>query len=377
MPTVSIGPLAGVFVDRWDKRRTMITADLIRFGLMAALSLVPTVGTQLPTTIRLGAIYTVIMLATVCSTFFGPAQIGLLGSVVPPEERTRAASLSQLSVYLGLMLGPPLAAPLLFGLGPAWGLAVNAASFLVSAIAVRAIAARAPGAPKAAAGVRGVLRDFVSGLRFIAKQRVLRALLVSIFMVVSGAGALNALGVFFFQSNLHAPVRLYGFVAASVAVGALAGAALTAILASRIDPPRLFSGSVIALGLAIVVYSRMTALLPALLVALLVGFPEVAVNIAVTPILPAVTPAELVGRVSATLMPTSILAQIGSVALSGYFASTLLRDLHAQVLGVQVGTYDAIFGVASLLIVASGVYATVSMRRRTVAPSAEAALQPP
>ena len=80
----------------------------------------------------------------------------------------------------------------------------------------------------------------------------------------------------------------------------------------------------------------MTALLPALLVALLVGFP--AVDIAVTPILLAATPAELVGRVSATLMPTSSLAQIGSVALSGYLASTLLRDLPTQVLGVQVGT---------------------------------------
>jgi MFS transporter len=153
VPTVSIGPLAGVSVDRWDKRRTMIAADLIRFGLMA-LILVPTVGTQLPTAIRLGAIYTVIVLATVCSTFFGPAQIGLLGSVAPPERRTRAASLSQLSVYLGLVLGPPLAAPLLFGLGPAWGLAVNAASFVVSSIAMRAIAARAPGAPEAVAGVR-------------------------------------------------------------------------------------------------------------------------------------------------------------------------------------------------------------------------------
>lgn len=62
---------------------------------------------------------------------------------------------------------------------------MHPASFLVSAIAVRAIAARAPGAPEAVAGVRGVLRDFLLGLRFIAKQRVLRALLVSIFMVVT------------------------------------------------------------------------------------------------------------------------------------------------------------------------------------------------
>ncbi|HEX6507604.1 MAG TPA: MFS transporter, partial [Chloroflexota bacterium] len=77
IPTVLLGPVAGAFVDRWDKRRTMIWMDGIRAGLIVLLvpltGLVPGMG-SVPVGWQLTSIYAVVLLATTCSLFFGPSR---------------------------------------------------------------------------------------------------------------------------------------------------------------------------------------------------------------------------------------------------------------------------------------------------------------
>ena len=82
-----------------------------------------------------------------------------------------------------------------------------------------------------------------------------------------------------------------------------------------------------------------------------------AVNTAVTPLLLAVTPQELIGRVASVIQPVQQLAAIGSMAVAGFLASTALRGFHGTVGGLHFGTYDTISAVAGLLFIAGGLAA--------------------
>ncbi len=137
LPTVLVGPLAGVFVDRWDKRRTLLRMDLLRAALILLLVPLPLMsGHGLAPARQAAIIYGVVILATICGQFFTPARRALLGDIVAEPERARASSLQQVTMNTAVIIGPPLATPLFFGLGVEWALTVNAASFVLCAIGV-------------------------------------------------------------------------------------------------------------------------------------------------------------------------------------------------------------------------------------------------
>jgi len=147
VPTVAVGPLPGVFVDRWDPRRTMLWSDAIRAvlvgGGLVALPLLPS-GT-LPVPVELAVVYAAIVCNTVVSRFFVPARFTIIADLVPEHKQSRASSITQATGAAAGIIGPPLAAPLLFTAGVEWALALNALSFVFSFAVIRSV--RAPAAP--------------------------------------------------------------------------------------------------------------------------------------------------------------------------------------------------------------------------------------
>jgi MFS family permease len=424
--TLLVGPPAGVFVDRWDRRRTMMGADLVRAGLVGALTAVAFLpdGT-LPDGTVLAAVYTTVFLETAAAQFFNPARFALIGEVVGPADRARAAGIGQATQAIASIAGPPLAAPLLFAVGVRWALLVNAGSFLVSFAAVRGVRrgaeqesereadqqggqraehkadrraareaeqqagqeagphaadARGGATPVAADAVAGVASqglswraEFGAGLRLVAGSRVVLALLVSVALATVGTGALNSLNVFFVTGNLHAASRWYGTLEMALGFGLVGGALVAAAVAERLGAHRVFAGGLALTGLGLVVYSRLTGLGPALVTLALVGVPLAALNTALTPVLLSAVPQSHLGRVIAVINPVQQLAWLVGVAVSGWLASTALRGLDADVAGVHLGPIDTIFTAAGLLVAAGGGYAAAAMRgMRPAAPEAGA-----
>ena len=359
IPTLVIGPLAGVFVDRADKRRMMIATDGVRASLIAFL-LVSTgvVGGFHPSIqVQLASIYVVVFLTAAATQFFGPARIALVRDVVPEDARPRAQSLSQVNASVSTIIGPPLAVPTLFVLGIQWALVANALSFLISLGLVALVRPPAQQADATPAGTPSFMRELREGFQFAGRNVVVRTLLVSLFIVMLGGGALNALDIFFVINNLGTSANLYGFVGAAMGVGVLVGAVLAGGLAGRIGLNRMYWMSLVSFGVFLLVYARLTSFIAALILLFVVGFPQAAVNVAAAPILMGATPRELLGRVFSLVQPISATASILSTAGAGFLATSVLANLHAQVGPVRIGTYDTIFSVAGLLILAGGVYA--------------------
>jgi hypothetical protein len=249
--------------------------------------------------------------------------------------------------------------------GPALALGFDAATFAASftlILFVRVVSQRS-----ATSQERSFRRELLEGLRFFVSSRVLMTILSVGVIIMLGAGALNALDVFFVIGNLHASASLYGALDAGLGVGALAGAVLAAAFAERLGLTRTFWISSLLAGLAMVVYSRMTSFLPAFVLLVLAGVPIAALNVTVQPLILLATPQRLIGRVTAVLGPAISLASMLSMAAAGYLDSTLLRHFHARLFGVHLGPVDTIFSAGGLLALAGGLYAWSMFSRRSPA----------
>ena len=199
VPAVAIGPFCGVFIDRWNRRRTMLAADAARtLVLIAALVPLafPSVAGQVPRTGQLGLVYVLVAAAACFSQFFGPSRFAMLGAIVRKADLPKASGFLQSTSYTAAIIGPPLAAPLFVVAGPQWALIIDALSFAVSFTTIwlmRDTATPAATASETPAGRAGYWREFGAGLRFFATSPVLLAVAIGIFVALLGSGALNTL----------------------------------------------------------------------------------------------------------------------------------------------------------------------------------------
>lgn len=366
LPVLLFGPIAGVFVDRWDKRRTMLWMDALRatlFLILLAITessfLLP--GSHISVLGELGAIYTIVFLSNLCSQLFGPARTALISDLVPDAHRSQATSLSQISRSLVMLLAPALAPIIFLILGAQVALLFNAISFLCSFVLLLAIRV-----PKAASSSEPgkpphFWHEFIDGISFSFRNRFLQAIIITAGLLMFGASALNTLNVFFALENLHVQIGLFGLLETAQGVGAILGSVLGVMFTRRLGLVRTIVLSLFIAGLGVVVYSRLTNFIPALCISVIIGALAAALDVASMPLLLRITPRSYIGRTMAALGPFSGMMEISGSFLAGYLASDLLLHLHLQVLGTTFGAIDTIFAAAGVIIIASALYALVRM----------------
>ncbi len=363
---VFVGPVAGVFVDRWNRRRTMLGSEVIRGALVAVLIMVMLLPQHsMPTWAWLAVIYTIVFAVNATGQFFNPARFTAIADIVPDEaDRAKAFGLGQATQATAGIIGPPLAAPLLFVFSVEWALLLNALSYVVSYIAIRSVhfpdrdnrTASDPSGPRPK-----WITEFVAGLRMFAGNRFLVALLTIAVMAQLGTGAMNALDIYFVTENLHVNPSLYGFMSAAFGIGAITGALLSGSIVKILGARNSVWLGLIAGGVMVVLYSRQTAFGFGLLVYFLIAVPIAALNSGISPLMIAVTPREFLGRMSAVFQPINQAASTVSVLTAGVLASTAMRHFHTTIGGIHFGRIDTIFTVAGMLIVIAGTYGAFTL----------------
>jgi MFS family permease len=276
LPQLLLGALGGVFADRWDRRRTMIVADLLLAAGLLPLLLVHGAG-------QVWLVFVVLVWEGIVAQFLTPAEQAVLPTLVPDEALVTAnatgGQVQNLSRLAGSAMGGVIAA--VGGIG-AVALA-DAASFVLSAALIALIhaparAARGAGSPgsigSTIAAVRGELGD---GLRRSVRHRVVRALTVFILVTAVGEGIMSTLYAPFVRHVLHGSSQAYGVVAAVQAVGGIVGGLLAASVGHRVSPAKLLGWGAVAFGavdLAIFLYPLgYIAVWPAALGMIVAGIP--------------------------------------------------------------------------------------------------------
>src|SRR5829696_3077139 len=134
LPLALLGPLSGVFVDRWPLKPTLVGSDLIRAGLVLLLFV----------TTSMWQIYAVMCALSCVSSFFGPAQSVTIRSHVPAHGLISANALMQMAMLGARVVGPAAAGALVAAFGPRICYAVDFVSFLVSAALIGSVAILRP-----------------------------------------------------------------------------------------------------------------------------------------------------------------------------------------------------------------------------------------
>ncbi|MFJ6135224.1 MFS transporter [Kitasatospora sp. NPDC092286] len=370
-----VGPVAGVFVDRWDKRATMLRTEVVRGGLVAVLAAVSFLPAgDLPIGVWLGLIYGTVLVLNAASQFFAPARFSVIAELVTGEaDRARAAGIAQATGQTAWIIGPPLAAPLLFTVGLQWALLFNAVSYLVSYIAIRSVDARpAPAAGRDRPGAErpGLVKEFTAGVRFFAGSRFLVALLLLAVIGQFGIGALGTLNVFFATRNLDVSARLYGYLGMAMGIGGILGALGSGRVVQWIGARRTTWMGLLVSGTLLVLYSRQVVFPAAVALLFVFAVPLTMLNTAMSPLLLAAAPREFRGRVVAVFYPATQLASMLAAVVSGWLASNGLRDFSGSVAGLRFGPIDTILTTAGVVIVLSGVYARIALPVTDTAPAA-------
>ncbi len=360
-----VGPLSGVFVDRWNRRTTMLRTEVVRIvivGALAVLSFLPV--RSLPVAAWLGCIYVVVFAVNGAGQFFNQSRFVVIGDVVDsPEDRARAAGIGQATAGAVSIIGPPLAAPLLITIGLQWALLFNALTYVVSYVMIRSVNLPEGAAAPESGDRPGPWQDFRRGLRWFAGNRYMKRILYGFVIASLGAGSLTSVMVFFLTNNLHSPAKLLGFVDMCFGIGAIAGALVSARLVRMMGARRMIWLGMLIGGAFVLILARQTTFVGGAVLFAAISVPTIAYNTALTPVLLKHTPKEYLGRMQSVLMPVLQLASITSVLVSGLLASTALRSLHAHVAGITIGPYDTIFTASGLLIVIAALYMLVALPR--------------
>jgi MFS family permease len=360
-----VGPVAGVFVDRWNRKSTMMRTEVIRAVMvvgLTGLSFVPV--RDLPVWLWLAAVYLVVFVLNAAGQFFSPARFATTGDVVHGEEdRARAVGLAEATTSAAGILGPPIAAPLLFTLGFQWALAANAASYVVSYLAIRFLRLTPephPPAP-AGAGETSLHAEFSVGLRLFARNRFLVTLLTVTMICQCGTGAITTLNVFFVTRDLHASSQLFGVAETVMGAGFIVGALAAGRMVRWIGARALTWSGLLATGVLAAGYALQRSFPAGLVMLAIYAMPIAMLNTAVAPLLLDAVPREYLGRAMAVFNPVNQLASMVSVVLSGWLTSTVLRSFRASFAGITLNSVSLIFVIAGGLIFVSGIRAFAAL----------------
>ncbi|MEU9147701.1 MFS transporter [Streptomyces sp. NPDC048349] len=297
---IGTGIFAGYVVDRVDRRRLMIVCDLLRAALFCA---VPVVWWACGP--RIWLLYALTALATVLTTLFDVAYVTAVPQLVRAEDLTAANGRLMGTFAVGTLLGPVAAGSLAATVGAERALAVDGATFLVSAASLAWVRFGKPAEGGGAGGgeraepAAGVLREvFVVGFRFLWTHPLLRPLTVLLTLLTFVTMGATDLMIYRVQEDLGRTPTTVGYVIAVSGTGVVA-AALTAGRLRRtfgFGPCWLASVAMIGIAVAVTGASRSVPVIAALAAVFMFGV--TLAGVCSMTLRQEVTPDHLLGRVT-------------------------------------------------------------------------------
>ena len=272
LPAVFLGPLAGVIADKFDRRKLMVVADILRGALYISIALYQ----------NYYWLYGATILVECITLFWSPAKEASVPNLVPKEKLEAANQVSLLAAYgtapiaaalfsvLALITGGLTALfPFLNGNTTVTALYINALSFFYTAWIVY----RMDEIPKGAASAKGgdnIAKSLLEGWRFVSQSKIVRGLIVGMVGAFMAAGAVIGLARTF-VSDLGGGDAAYGVLFGAVFTGLATGIAFGPRVLSQFSRRRLFGAALAIAGFFLVSLALITNLVLAVMVTLILG----------------------------------------------------------------------------------------------------------
>ena len=279
LPAVFLGPIAGVIADRFDRRRLMVSVDVMRAGLYISIPIVHTYFW----------LYTAMILVECLTLFWSPAKEASVPNLVPRDKLENANQVSLLAAYgtapiaailfsLLTLLSGAIAAisPLLPSNSVDIALYINAISFLFAAWTIRGLKEIPKGSASKASKDENVGQSLIQGWKSVSESKIIRGLIIGMVGAFSAAGAVIGLARTF-VGDLGGGDAAYGVLFGSVFTGLAIGIAFGPKVFAQFSRRRLFGASLTTSGVFLVLLALISNLvLSVIIVAILGAFSGIA-----------------------------------------------------------------------------------------------------
>jgi MFS family permease len=338
LPIAVLGILAGVFVDRWPLKPTMIASDLSRAGLCLLLLLAHNVW----------GFYAALAAISVVSSFFGPAQGVAIRSAVPLHGLRAANALMQQVLFLARIAGPAVAALLVSTFGATSCYWADAASFAASACLIASVALSRPAEMAAKVildpvdkeeekGVAKVWADMKQGVNFIVHHAGLLFVILALASGMFVIGCFGPLIAVYVRDILHGSTKVFGAASAMIGLGILCGINVLNAFGKGIRNTVLVYSGLGGMALGLVLLTLLGFVWSTILGNFVIGFSVAGIIIPAQTMIQQETPPALMGRVGSTVMSTVFTGQILGLVASGQLAQYLgVRQVFAICAGMLV-----------------------------------------
>jgi DHA3 family tetracycline resistance protein-like MFS transporter len=331
LPSVLLVLVGGVFADRYDRRKLMVSADLVRAAALGAIAILSASGV-----LELWHIAALVVFVGAGDAFFNPASTAFLPDVVPDEDLAAANAVAGMYRPVMIrMIGPAAGGLVVAAFGPAPAFAIDAGSFVLSAIAVWSIRTRPRPKGVVDHSLRATIAEVAEGFRYTRSQPWIWATLLSaMFSLLIFIGPIEVLVPFVIKNKLALGPESLGLIFAFGGIGS----AIMAVVIGVVGLPRrrvtvMYFAWAFGVG-ATALYGVMTSLWQALAISFVIQSSFMLGQVIWTTMLQQLVPRELLGRVSSLDWLMSIGLVPVSYALTGPVSGLLGPDVTLVVAGL-------------------------------------------
>lgn len=243
LPVFLISPLAGVYVDRWNKRKTMFVADLLRGLLILGI-----VGLLFANITNFIPIYIIVFLAFCIGRFFIPAKMSMIPLLVKEEHIFMVNSLVSVTANVAAILGFGVGGIIVEFWGPQGGFIVDSFTFFLSSILVLCITVSSKGkfsrkdllelGKDVVEVEKSLFKEFKEGIHYLVSKRSTLFSLKNLSILFSCLGALYVVFIVFIQETLNTATKDLGFLAVWLGAGLFVGSLVYGRVAARFSLSR-------------------------------------------------------------------------------------------------------------------------------------------
>lgn len=316
VPFAFFGPIAGVFVDRWNLKRTMIISDLIRAVLVVLLIRASNIY----------AIYAVLMTMSFVSTFFVPAQSVTLRTLVPPNGLMSANALMQQAMQVIRIITPALAGALVGWFGAYVCYLIDTSSFLFSALMIAPLTINrviTPAATDKNNSVGSIVAEFGAGMKFILTHANISFVILALTAGMFAISCFGPLVAVFVRDNLKADEFVFGVVNSLIGVGMILCTIAIGKFAQSRSKSKMVIEGLLVIGVSVAVLATFGNIPMSAVGMFGIGVGSGLIMIPSMTLIQAETPMEMVGRVSSSVWSLLSIAQVVGLVFSGSLAAKL------------------------------------------------------
>ncbi|MCX5687366.1 MAG: MFS transporter [Candidatus Omnitrophica bacterium] len=351
IPVFIIGPIAGIYVDRWNRRTTMIACDIIRGLLVLTIPLIVKYSTSMV------PIYIIVFIIFSVTRFFVPSKLSIIPDIVHKDKLLLANSLSSTTMMIATIVSFGFSGIIVAVFGPQAGFYIDSASYFISAILVFFVAVKLKenielsGASTKLTDIsrRTIVGDIKEGIEYLKGHKDIRMVANTMFLIMAGVGSIYIVIIVFIQKALQSSTKHLGLLVMFLGVGLFLGSIIYGKFGSKFSKRKVINFGLLTTGLTIVLFTICLKFIPSFFIAgllsIVLGIFSAPIIVSSNTLLHEVTHDEMRGRIFSSL---EIVMHVGFL-LFMFLASLIAEKIGGDWVLITTGILFSIIGLIKLI----------------------------